>query len=73
MASKFTIGTRVRVAGHVDELSSSVGVVDWIGPDRFPDACGVLLDDDPDQMSAHFYDHELTDEVPAVGNASRLA
>jgi hypothetical protein len=60
MASRFEIGARVRVNDGLGELSGWLGTVDYIGADMFAPACGVMLDDDPHQLSAHFDDDELT-------------
>ncbi|MGW6855833.1 hypothetical protein [Streptomyces xanthophaeus] len=60
MASKFNIGDRVRVNDDLEQVGGWLGTVDWITHDDFPDACGVMLDDDTHQLSAHFHDHELT-------------
>lgn len=57
-----------RVVSVADDSTNGLtGTVANVSPSRYPSvepgSCGVLLDDDPYQMPAHFADDELVNEA----------
>jgi hypothetical protein len=58
----FKLGDRVRVNDGVPDLGGETGTVTRVYPadNYFAAGCGVVLDSDEDEMSAHFHDTEIT-------------